>query len=146
MRGCSYILCNIHISTLRAELFAELVSAIYLFRVVLLMIVFVFVVSEAQETALMTGGFNGYEGARLVSATMMIMTLIQIMMKQLMVIITIITIITIIASITRSSAELLDSSCVLPSLPWWEGTNRTGRYQYINISNNWTSLEFKIYR
>ena len=55
------------------------------------MIVFVFVVSEAQETALMTGGFNGYEGARLVSATMMIMTLIQIMMKQLMVIITIIT-------------------------------------------------------
>jgi len=46
--------------------------------------------SEAQETALMTGGFNGYEGA-------------------------------------RSSAELLDSSCVLPSLPWWEGTNRTGR-------------------
>ena len=102
------------------------------------MIVFVFVVSEAQETALMTGGFNGYEGARLVSATMMIMTLIQIMMKQLMVIITIIT---IIAIITRSSAELLDSSCVLPSLPWWEGTNRTGRYQYINNSNNWTSLE-----
>ena len=65
------------------------------------MIVFVFVVSEAQETALMTGGFNGYEGARLVSATMMIMTLIQIMMKQLMVIITIITIITIIAIIIR---------------------------------------------
>ena len=54
----------------------------------------------------------------------------------------IITIITIITIIARSSAELLDSSCVLPSLPWWEGTNRTGRYQVdINISNNWTSLE-----
>ena len=108
------------------------------------MIVFVFVVSEAQETALMTGGFNGYEGARLVSAIMMILTMIHKMM-QLMVIITIITIIAIIAFIARSSAELLDSSCVLPSLPWWEGTNRTGRYQYINISNNWTSLEL-IYR
>ena len=59
------------------------------------MIVFVFVVSEAQETALMTGGFNGYEGARLVSAIMMILTIIQMMMK-LMVIINIITIITII--------------------------------------------------
>ena len=107
------------------------------------MIVFVFVVSEAQETALMTGGFNGYEGARLVSAIMMILTMIHKIM-QLVVIITIITIIviiTIIAIIARSSAELLDSSCVLPSLPWWEGTNRTGRYQYINISNNWTSLE-----
>jgi len=45
---------------------------------------------RAQETALMTGGFNGFEGA-------------------------------------RSSAELLDDSCVLPTLPWYEGTNRTGR-------------------
>jgi len=43
-----------------------------------------------EETALMTGGFNGYEGA-------------------------------------RETAELLDDSCVLPTLPWYEGTNRTGR-------------------
>jgi len=50
----------------------------------------VFASVRAQETALMTGGFNGYEGA-------------------------------------RSSAELLDDSCVLPTLPWYEGTNRTGR-------------------
>lgn len=51
---------------------------------------------RAQETALMTGGFNGFEGA-------------------------------------RSSAELLDDSCVLPTLPWYEGTNRTGRSDNVVI-------------
>jgi len=54
----------------------------------------VFASVRAQETALMTGGFNGYEGA-------------------------------------RSSAELLDDSCVLPTLPWYEGTNRTGRSDHV---------------